>query len=234
MANQRVNESTKIMAKQPHILAPSILSADFLRLGEQIAECEAAGADWIHVDVMDGHFVPNLTMGPFIVEACRRAAQLPLDVHLMVESPEHLLEAFAKAGASHLIVHVETCPNLERTLQEIKALGCAAGVTLNPDTPVKAIEPVLPLVDLALVLTVHPGYSGQAFLPETTPKVAALRRMLDAICSPAWLEVDGGISAQTLPQVREAGANAFVAAHAVFDYPKGIAAGIKALREKMI
>jgi ribulose-phosphate 3-epimerase len=221
------------MAKQAHILAPSILSADFLRLGEQIAECEAAGADWIHVDVMDGHFVPNLTMGPFIVEACRRATQLPLDVHLMVESPERLLEGFAKAGASHLIVHVETCPNLEGTLQEIKALGCAAGVTLNPDTPVKAIEPVLPMVDLALVLTVHPGYSGQTFLPETTPKVAALRHMLDAIGSPAWLEVDGGISAQTLPQVREAGANAFVAAHAVFDYPEGIAAGIKALREQL-
>jgi len=216
-----------------YLLAPSILSADFTRLGEQIAECEVAGADWIHVDVMDGHFVPNLTMGPFIVEACRRATQLPLDVHLMVESPERLLEAFAKAGASHLTVHVETCPNLERTLQEIKALGCAAGVTLNPDTPVEAIEPVLPMVDLALVLTVHPGYSGQAFLPETTPKVAALRRMLDSIGSPARLEVDGGISAQTLPEVREAGANAFVAAHAVFDYPEGIAAGIKALLEQL-
>ncbi|MCJ7583699.1 MAG: ribulose-phosphate 3-epimerase [Anaerolineales bacterium] len=216
-----------------YLLAPSILSADFTRLGEQIAECEVAGADWIHVDVMDGHFVPNLTMGPFIVEACRRATQLPLDVHLMVESPERLLEAFAKAGASHLTVHVETCPNLERTLQEIKALGCAAGVTLNPDTPVEAIEPVLPMVDLVLVLTVHPGYSSQVFLPETTPKVAALRRMLDSIGSPARLEVDGGISAQTLPEVREAGANAFVAAHAVFDYPEGIAAGIKALLEQL-
>jgi len=216
-----------------YLLAPSILSADFTRLGEQIAECEGAGADWIHVDVMDGHFVPNLTMGPFIVEACRRATQLPLDVHLMVESPEHLLEAFAEAGASHLTVHVETCPNLERTLQEIKALGCAAGVTLNPDTLVEAIEPVLPMVDLVLVLTVHPGYSGQAFLPETTPKVAALRRMLDSIGSPARLEVDGGISAQTLPEVREAGANAFVAAHAVFEYPEGIAAGIKALLEQL-
>jgi len=216
-----------------YLLAPSILSADFTRLGEQITECEAAGADWIHVDVMDGHFVPNLTMGPFIVEACRRATKLPLDVHLMVESPERLLEAFAKAGASHLTVHVETCPNLERTLQEIKALGCAAGVTLNPDTPVETIEPVLPMVDLVLVLTVCPGYSGQAFLPETTPKVAALRRALDAIGSPAWLEVDGGISAQTLPEVREAGANAFVAAHDVFDYPEGIAAGIKVLREQL-
>lgn len=216
-----------------YFLAPSILSADFTRLGEQINECEAAGADWIHVDVMDGHFVPNLTMGPFIVEACRRATKLPLDVHLMVESPERLLGAFAKAGANHLTVHVETCPNLDNTLQEIRALGCAAGVTLNPDTPVTAIEPVLHMIDLLLVMTVNPGYSGQTFLPETISKVAALRRMLDAIQSPAWLEVDGGISAQTLPEVRKAGANAFVAAHAVFDYPEGIAAGIAALREKL-
>ncbi len=216
-----------------NLLAPSILSADFTRLGEQIAECEAAGADWIHVDVMDGHFVPNLTMGPFIVEACRRATKLPLDVHLMIESPERLLEAFAKAGASHLTVHVETCPHLDSTLQEIRALGCATGVTLNPGTPVTAIEPVLQMVDLVLVMTVNPGYSRQTFLPETTSKVAALRRMLDAIGSSAWLEVDGGISAQTLPEVRKAGANAFVAAHAVFDHPEGIAAGIAALREKL-
>jgi len=218
---------------QKYILAPSILSADFLHLGKQIAACEAAGADWIHVDVMDGHFVPNLTMGPFIVEACRRATKLPLDVHLMVESPERLLEAFAKAGTSHLTVHVETCPNLHSTLQEIRALGCAAGVTLNPGTPVTAIEPVLHMIDLLLVMTVNPGYSKQTFLPETSSKVAALRRMLDAIGSSAWLEVDGGISAQTLPEVRKAGANAFVAAHAVFDYPQGIAAGIKALREQL-
>ncbi|MBA4379807.1 MAG: ribulose-phosphate 3-epimerase [Anaerolinea sp.] len=218
---------------QKYILAPSILSADFTRLGDQIAECEAAGADWIHVDVMDGHFVPNLTMGPFIVEACRRATKLPLDVHLMVESPERLLEAFAKAGASHLTVHVETCPNLHSTLQEIRNLGCSAGVTLNPGTPVTAIEPVLHMIDLLLVMTVNPGYSKQTFLPETISKVAALRRMLDAIGSSAWLEVDGGISAQTLPEVRKAGANAFVAAHAVFDYPEGIAAGIAALREKL-
>ncbi|MBU2609830.1 MAG: ribulose-phosphate 3-epimerase [Chloroflexi bacterium] len=216
-----------------YILAPSILSADFLHLGEQIAACEAAGADWIHVDVMDGHFVPNLTMGPFIVEACRRATKLPLDVHLMVESPERLLEAFAKAGTSHLTVHVETCPNLHSTLQEIRALGCAAGVTLNPGTPVTAIEPVLHMIDLLLVMTVNPGYSKQTILPETISKVASLRRMLDAIGSSAWLEVDGGISAQTLPEVRKAGANAFVAAHAVFDHPEGIAAGIAALREKL-
>jgi ribulose-phosphate 3-epimerase len=214
-----------------YILAPSILSADFTRLGEQIAECEAAGADWIHVDVMDGRFVPNLTMGPVVVAACRRATKLPLDVHLMVEQPEHLLEDFVQAGASRLTVHVETCPDLARTLRTIRSLGCLPGVTLNPATPISAIEPVLPLVDLALVLTVHPGYSGQSFLPETSPKVAALRRALDALGSPAWLEVDGGISAQTLPQARAAGATAFVAAHAVFDHSKGITAGIQELRK---
>lgn len=223
------------MAVKQQILAPSILSADFTRLGEQIAECEAAGADWIHVDVMDGHFVPNLTMGPFIVEACRRATALPLDVHLMVESPERLLEAFAKAGADHLIVHVETCPDIEATLQQIKALGCQAGVTLNPDTPASALLPALSWVDVVLVLTVPPGYSGQAFMPEMVPKVAEVRRMLDAAPSRhrPWLEVDGGISVATLSDVRRAGADAFVAAHAVFNHAQGIAAGIRSLRKKM-
>ena len=220
------------MVVKQQILAPSILSADFTRLGEQIAECEAAGADWIHVDVMDGHFVPNLTMGPFIVEACRRATALPLDVHLMVESPERLLEAFARAGANHLTVHVEACPDIEATLQQIKSLGCQAGVTLNPDTPASALLPALPWVEVVLVLTVPPGYSGQAFMPEMVPKVAEVRRMLDACAFkyPVWLEVDGGISATTLPEVRRAGADAFVAAHAIFNHPQGIPAGIRVLR----
>jgi ribulose-phosphate 3-epimerase len=216
------------------LIAPSILSADFTRLGEQIKESEAAGADWIHVDVMDGHFVPNLTMGPFIVEACRRATNLPLNVHLMVENPENLLDAFVKAGASHLIVHVETCPDIASTLKLIKNLGCKAGVTLNPSTPVASLIPALPLVDIVLVLTVHPGYSGQEFMAEEVPKIAEVRRKLDEIGSSAYLEVDGGISDQTISQVREAGAEVFVAAKAVFGHPDGIAAGIQALKSKIV
>jgi ribulose-phosphate 3-epimerase len=219
------------MSNSPIIIAPSILSADFTHLGEQIAACESAGADWIHVDVMDGQFVPNLTMGPFIVEACRRATRLPLDVHLMIEHPGTLLEAFASAGASHLTVHVETCPQVEQTLQTIRELGCKAGVTLNPATPAAALQKALPLADLVLVMTVQPGYSGQSFMKDMVPKVVQVRRMLDEIGSSAWLEVDGGISAATLPVVRTAGANAFVAANAVFKHPNGIAAGIKGLRE---
>jgi ribulose-phosphate 3-epimerase len=215
---------------KPLIIAPSILSADFTRLGEQIAEAEAAGADWIHVDVMDGHFVPNLTMGPFIVAACRRVTNLPLDVHLMVEHPENLLEAFARAGASHLIVHVETCPQIARTISTIKSLGCRAGVTLNPATPARDLEPALALADLVLVLTVHPGYSGQAFMTEMVPKVAEVRNRLDEIKSSAWLETDGGLTVETIPMVRDAGANAFVSASAVFQHPGGIAAGLRSLR----
>lgn len=216
-----------------YLIAPSIVSADFLQLKEAIAACESAGADWLHVDVMDGHFVPNLTMGPFLVETFKRATKLPLDVHLMIEQPERYLEAFAKAGASHLTVHVETCPHLNQTLQQIKSLGCLAGVTLNPSTPVSSIEPVLPLADLVLVMSVNPGFSGQAFLPETVAKVAQIRKKLDEIKSSAYLEVDGGISAETLPKMKDAGANVFVAASAVFHHPKGIEAGIGALRDSI-
>jgi ribulose-phosphate 3-epimerase len=212
------------------IIAPSILSSDFLQLGEVLRTCKSAGADWIHVDVMDGHFVPNLTMGPFIVEHCRRGTDLPLDVHLMVEKPERLLEAFAKAGASHLTVHVETCPHLHRTLEEIRALGCKAGVTLNPGTPAASIFPVLPFVDLVLVMSVDPGFSGGTYIPEMVSKVAEIRHKLDEIGSSAWLEVDGGISPETLPEMKAAGATAFVSATSIFKHPDGIAAGIKSLR----
>ena len=213
------------------VIAPSILSADFLQLGETLRTCQSAGADWIHIDVMDGHFVPNLTMGPFIVKACKRGTDLPLDVHLMIEKPENLLEAFARAGASHLTVHVETCPHLHRTLQQIKSLGCKAGVTLNPGTPAESIFPVLHLADLVLVMSVDPGYSGGTYIPEMVDKVGIIRRKLDEINSSAWLEVDGGITPETLPDMKNAGANAFVSASAIFGHPQGIQAGIRSLRE---
>ncbi len=213
-----------------YIISSSILSADFARLGEQIAAVESAGVDWIHVDVMDGHFVPNITMGPFIVETCRRITQLPLDVHLMIENPERYIEVFAKSGASGLTVHVETCPDLSGTLKKIKALGCRAGVVLNPETPVSAIQSVLSEADLVLVLSVHPGYSGQEFIPAAIGKVEEIRVKLDALRSSAWLEVDGGIDVETLPKMKEAGATAFVAATAIFKDPEGPAAGVKSLR----
>ena len=213
-----------------HVLSPSILSADFARLGEEIATVEAAGADWIHVDVMDGHFVPNITMGPFIVATCRRITRLPLDVHLMIEAPERYIEAFAKAGAGGLTVHVETCPDIVGTLKQIKSLGCRAGAVLNPETPVGAIQPALREADLILVMSVHPGYSGQSFMPETIAKVSEIRKKLDALRSSAWLEVDGGIDLETLPKMKEAGATAFVAATAVFKNPEGPAAGVRSLR----
>ncbi|MCC6300468.1 MAG: ribulose-phosphate 3-epimerase [Anaerolineales bacterium] len=211
-------------------LAPSILSADFTRLGEELAACESAGADWIHIDVMDGHFVPNISMGPFIVEACKRITKLPLDVHLMIEKPERHLEAFAKAGADHIIVHIEACPHIHRTLQHIHSLGCKAGVALNPGTPVGALDAVLENADLILVMSVNPGYSGQKFISSTVGKVKEIRKKLDALKSPAWLEVDGGIDVKTLPKTKQAGATVFVAATAVFKHPRGTKAGIKSLQ----
>ena len=216
-----------------HILAPSILAADFTKLGEEIRAAEAAGADWIHVDVMDGRFVPNISMGQFIVEACRRVTQLPLDVHLMIEKPEEHLETFAKAGASRLTVHVETCPHIHRTLQFIKLLGCEAGVTLNPGTAFGAIEPVLGEADLVLVMSVNPGFGGQGFIPESLARIMEIRKKLDALGSSAWLEVDGGVSVETISKLKEAGTTAFVAGTSVFKHPQGIEAGIKALRSHL-
>lgn len=215
------------------ILAPSILSADFTHLGADLAACEAAGADWVHVDVMDGHFVPNMTLGPLVVQACRRATRLPLDVHLMIEKPEGMLEAFAQAGADRLTVHVETCPHLHRTIQQIKGLGVKAGVTLNPSTPAMMLMEVLPMIDLVLVMTVNPGFGGQSFIVEMLPKIAEFRRALDESGSPAWLEVDGGVTEKTMPALLQVGANAFVAGNAVFNHPQGIQAGVKSLREML-
>lgn len=214
-------------------IAPSILSADFSRLGTDLAACEAAGANWIHVDVMDGRFVPNLTIGPVVVEACRRSTRLPLDVHLMIEQPEHLLEAFAKAGADRITVHVETCPHLHRTLQQIKSLGCAAGVTLNPSTPAVAIQPVLGMVDQVLVMSVNPGFGGQSFIPESVSKVREMRGMLDGVHATTRLEVDGGVSSANVRLIRDAGADTFVAGSFIFHHRQGIAAGIRDLREAL-
>lgn len=216
-----------------YLIAPSILSADFTHLGDQITTAQNAGADWVHIDVMDGHFVPNLTMGPFIVKTCSQITDLPLDVHLMVENPDALLPAFAEAGASHLTVHIETCPHIHRTLQSIRELGCSPGITLNPGTPASHIEPVLPFVDLVLVMTVNPGYAGQSFIPEVLPKISRLRALLDDINPDARLEVDGGINPDTIPETVEAGADVFVAASAVFGHPQGIAAGIQAMRDAL-
>jgi len=213
------------------LIAPSIIASDFTKLGDEIAACQSAGADWIHLDVMDGHFVPTITVGPLFVEACRRATNLPLDAHLMVSNPDEQLEVFAKAGVDHITVHVETCPNLAQTIAKIKSLGCKAGVTLNPLTPTSALDAALPLVDLVLVMSVTAGYSGQAFMPEMIGRVEEIRNKLNALRSKAWLEVDGGISAKTLPLMYKAGANVFVAGTAAFKYPTGVGQGIKALRE---
>ena len=213
------------------LLAPSIIAADFTRIAEEIAACESAGADWLHVDVMDGHFVPTITIGPLFTEACKRVTKLPLDVHLMISEPEKYLEAFAKAGANNITVHVETCPDLVGTVKKIKSLGCKAGITLNPATPASALDSALPLVDLVLVMSVVPGYSGQAFMPEMVGKVEEIRARLDALHSTAHLEVDGGMSAKTLPLMYKAGADMFVAGSAAFGHPQGVGHGIKILRE---
>jgi ribulose-phosphate 3-epimerase len=215
------------------LIAPSILSADFLNLGKQIQEAEAAGADWIHVDVMDGHFVPNLSMGPVIVEACRRATRLPLDVHLMVEDPSRFLGAFARAGASHLTVHIEATPQVASVLESIRGMGLQAGISLSPGTPAEAVREVLSLVDIVLVMTVNPGYSGQQFIEASLPKIRQIRDWLREGRSGAVIEVDGGIDRVSAPRTAEAGAGAFVAAKAVFGHPQGIGAGIRALREAL-
>jgi len=213
-------------------LAPSVLSADFARLGEQVREAEAAGVEWVHVDVMDGHFVPNLTVGPPIVHALRSVTRLPLDVHLMIERPERLIPAFAEAGADILTVHVETCPHLHRTVQQIKEFGVKAGVTLNPATPLVMLEEILPYVDVVLVMSVNPGFGGQSYIPTSTDKIARLREMLDARgLQDVDLEVDGGIKPHNVGQVVRAGANVIVAGSAIFNEEASVVANVAAFRE---
>ena len=211
-------------------IAPSILSADFAYLGEAITRAEAAGADVIHVDVMDGRFVPNMTIGPPVMAALRKVTQLPLDVHLMMEAPERYVEAFARAGADVLTVHPEATAHLHQLLRQIRGLGVQAGVSLNPATPESILRYVVGMVDLVLVMTVNPGFGGQDFLPEMLPKIAAVRDILDAAGSRAWLSVDGGINVETVPLVVAQGADHLVAGSAIFAAPEGVAAAITALR----
>jgi len=200
-------------------LAPSILSADFAVLGAQVAAVERGGADLIHVDVMDGHFVPNLTMGPAVVKALRRITKLPLDVHLMITDPDEYIEAFAEAGAASLIVHAEVLPHLHRTLSAIRSLRCRAGVAINPSTPPSAIQEVVGLADQVLVMSVNPGFGGQSFIPESESKIQRVREMLDRAGSRADIEVDGGVDASTVQRVVSAGATILVAGAAVFGTP---------------
>jgi len=208
-------------------ISPSILSADFCRLGEEVRALEKAGADYIHVDVMDGHFVPNLTIGPAIVKAVRRCTSLPLDVHLMMERPDDFLSDFAKAGANILTVHVEAVTHLHRTLSEIKKYGMRAGISLNPSTPVCLIEPALDYADLVLVMSVNPGFGGQELIPEVLPKIKEIRRLITRKGRPVELEVDGGIKVDNIGAVADAGADVFVSGSGIFgmpDYAKTIAA----------
>lgn len=210
-------------------IAPSILSADFLKLGEEMKAAQQAGADRFHVDVMDGQFVPNLSLGIPVLKAMRKGTALPLETHLMIDRPERYVEAFAQAGADTLIVHQENSVHLDRTLQMIKESGKRAGTALNPSTPAAVLEEVLEKLDLILVMTVNPGFGGQSFMDYPLKKIRQLRKMLDERNPGCELEVDGGIDAQTAPRVVQAGANVLVAGTAVFGYPQGVRAGIEAL-----
>ena len=214
-------------------LAPSILSADFGRLGEQVVEATQAGADYIHVDVMDGHFVPNLTVGPLVVAAIRPHTPLPLDVHLMIEAPEKYIQRFAQAGANIITVHVEVCPHLHRVVESIKELGVKAGVSLNPSTPLTTVDEVLSTLDLVLLMSVNPGFGGQQFIESTVGKIARLRLRLDELGLAAELEVDGGINAEIAPRVAKAGARVLVAGAAVFNKKESVSQALGRIRENL-
>jgi ribulose-phosphate 3-epimerase len=212
------------------IISASILAANFAHLEADLRQAEQAGADWIHVDVMDGHFVPNISMGPMIVETCRSITALPLDVHLMIDNPDTFLDTFAAAGANRISVHIEGNPNIHRTLQKIRSLNCLPGIVLNPGTPACTLKEVLHMVDLVLVMTVNPGYGAQSFLPETLGKITEIQRMSEKSQTPPLIQVDGGITPRTLPLTYAAGARVFVAGNAIFNHGDGIAAAVRALK----
>jgi ribulose-phosphate 3-epimerase len=221
-----------LINRQPALkIAPSLLAADFARLADQLQQAEAAGADLFHVDVMDGHFVPNITLGPFIVEAIRRLTKLPLDVHLMIEQPERYLKAFADAGATSLNVHVETCPHLHRTIQQIRELGISPGVAFNPHTPFEAIREILPDVDRVIVMTVNPGFGGQKLITGTLHKIEELRAVSRIIQNSLEIVIDGGVEVTNAQDLIQRGATTLVAGNSIFKHPEGIAAGLRAIRE---
>jgi ribulose-phosphate 3-epimerase len=211
------------------IIAPSLLAADFTRLGDQVREAVDAGARWLHIDVMDGRFVPNITMGPFIVEAVRRVTDVPLDVHLMIVEPERYVKTFADAGATTISAHIEASPHLYRTMQIIREAGCRVGVAINPHTPASALDEVIQSVDVINVMTVSPGFGGQTFIPEMMPKIARLRAIVADRQHPMDIEVDGGINADTIPAAVQSGANVLILGTAIFQHPKGITAGMNAV-----
>ena len=211
-------------------IAPSILSADFARLSDEIGAIEKGGAEWVHVDVMDGHFVPNITIGPLIVDAARRSTTLPLDVHLMIENPDLYIEEFVQAGADIVTVHQEVCTHLHRTIQKIRELGAKPGVALNPGTSLETVRNLLPDVDLLLVMSVNPGFGGQSYIEASTAKLSRARAMMDEIGSDAELQVDGGVGVANVEAIVNAGASVVVAGSAVYRHPDGAAAGVRAIR----
>lgn len=214
-------------------IAPSILSADFARLGEQVHEAEEAGADYIHFDVMDGMFVPNITVGPLVLEALKPITKLPMDVHLMIEQPDRYLADFAKAGAEVMMVHQENVPHLHRTIQHITENGCRAGVVLNPATPISTLEEILPYVSRVLIMSVNPGFGGQSYIESSTDKIRRLRHMADILNPRLEIEVDGGVKVSNIRQVAEAGADVIVAGSAVFNKNESVAQAMRKLREAL-